>query len=100
MSEDWSDWYQHDGRGCPVSVGQYVQIHLSYSGVKEGPVTKEVVECVGWIFSACPTDYVTRYRIRRPRAFEHLRQIARDVEHLTPQAGSREIAQFTRERMK
>ena len=101
MSEDWSDWIEHDGKGCPV-VGQYVHAIFDAGTPRDLFGMATGAACWFWDAPRKPYSYgkVTRYRIRRPRALEHLRQIARDVEHLTPTAGSLEIAQFTRERMK
>ena len=113
MSDDWSDWIEHDGKGCPVPVGTYVGAELRGGVYLEGSALcwkggkfvgphKVAREYDLWSWAlpdskVLPMRRIIRYRIRRPRALEQLRQIAREVEHLTPQAGSREIAQLERD---
>ena len=83
MTEEWGPWVEHDGTGCPVPIGTWVQVAGKHGGVDEGRVTQASFDesrsqwfkrYVGeW-------DYIIRYRIRKPRALEQLREIARNPE--------------------
>ena len=89
MSDEWGPWIEHDGRGCPC-VGQFVH------AVRLGAIDAMAVagaECLARGFSpnAYPSAWVwldekpqrtnvIRYRIRKPRALEQLREIARNPE--------------------
>jgi hypothetical protein len=76
FNEDgWTDWQQHDGKGCPC-VGWWVNVE----------------HCDGWTgedlaadgFSWDWTNYpkylrVIRYRVRKPKGAEMLEQLVQDV---------------------
>ena len=92
--EEWSDWFVHDGRGCPLKRGVVAHVWLS---MRDG--TADAVTVIDYDDITCPTwegqtygwsydipmtfdgrsqatRWVTHYRIRKPRALEQLREIA------------------------
>lgn len=85
MSEEWTEWKLHDGRGCPCE-GQYVQTedgegalreHIA-NGLYEGGGAGIVISM--WDWEACRKFHrwdqrVVRYRIRKPRGMEILEKI-------------------------
>lgn len=87
MSEqEWSEWFEHDGKGCPVK-GQYVRVRFKEYGVNENGVW--AIECEGiatgnpeawaWDHNSGEFNKVLRYRIRKPKGFTILEQIVQDV---------------------
>jgi hypothetical protein len=81
MSDEWSDWIEHDGGVCPC-VGQFIhavfdQWHpLEYRGFAAGFHD-------AWVHDVPPAarrkGRVIRYRIRKPRGLTMLEEIAKDV---------------------
>lgn len=71
--ESWTDWIAHDGTGCPVLAGQYIEVVGSRGGT-EGIMRRPGFSS-GWDRTgmACPVvGWVHRYRIRKPRALVEL----------------------------
>ncbi len=78
MSDEWGPWIEHDGRGCPVQLGQHVEVeghHVAWGNImrRDGVVTPHELGHYCWIqrhpkHGPC----VIRYRIRRPRALQKL----------------------------
>ncbi len=85
MSEEWSEWFQHDGKGCPC-VGQYVHVRFDVRSHVEGTRSMRLVsdgwEAVGipqggpsWHSDAAIECHIIRYRIRRPKGMAILEQL-------------------------
>lgn len=85
---EWSDWIEHDGKGCPLSEGTVVNgveadgsnwfgTVIGFSGeLQEGDVNV-------WDWDHCQVQgrwewRLVRYRIRKPRALLDLITIAAD----------------------
>lgn len=71
MSEEWSEWFLHDGRGCPC-VGQMVQFYLR--GNKTGKIwlSGRIVIAgseggESWDWRNKHVSHIIRYRIRKPK---------------------------------
>lgn len=99
-SEEWTDWIEHDGMGCPC-VGKWVERVFSDGETDQGIAGSEClcsgVDPIGkqsawfWYFGdpfvwydgtfarPDPNGFIIRYRIRKPRA---LRQLIEMVESL------------------
>lgn len=70
MSEEWSEWFLHDGRGCPVPIGTMVwrvfEAPLEDGSGIEDISRVEAHELDSW--SGRPfAMQVIRYRIRKPK---------------------------------
>jgi hypothetical protein len=88
MRYEWSEWFLHDGQGCPV-IGEYVQdeIVFPYGATDStvGIVYERDME--GWLwenFGYCPLTgeaiaKVIRYRVRRPLVSEWLAETTSDL---------------------
>lgn len=99
--EEWSDWIDHDGRGCPASlIGSFVKLELRLARHDEdGGAPGQIVYNEIWVSDGieylpewdrsrfgevvtCPfrcVPYavadVLRYRIRKPRGLVQLEEI-------------------------
>lgn len=86
---EWSDWIDHDGKGCPLPVGVIVEGRYEW---KVGHFVQEVhpipKQTPSWDWRNWGRPYsatdprlvmaLRRYRIRRPRAVEDLARLAAD----------------------
>jgi len=82
MAEQWTEWFEHDGKGCPC-VGMYVRARFDEGWPREleGVCTGNPVPW-NWDLPRQPGKHwgkVVLYRIRRPRA---LLQLIEMVENL------------------
>lgn len=78
MSDEWGPWIEHDGGPNPLPAGTIVQAYIE-PGKLYGPwITSG--EPGGWDWRMLEYQRVIRYRIRKPRALEQLRKIARNPE--------------------
>lgn len=79
FNEDgWTDWQQHDGKGCPC-VGWYCQDVHDYRTHTE---TDEGIALGGksWFWGSGPQyTRILRYRVRKPKGAEMLEQLVQDV---------------------
>lgn len=82
--EEWTDWIEHDGSGQPVPDYVFVQVHEGDGEIDEA---EAIYFC--WCHGECrcnpfgsisPEGEIIRYRIKIPRALQHLRQIAEHPE--------------------
>ena len=85
MTEEWSNWIEHDGKSCPVE-GQYVQAQFFSSNLWEGLAGEECkkinisVHGAGssWTWSIFKQNSysmqfgVKSYRIRKPKGMQVL----------------------------
>ena len=96
------DWIEHDGNGCPVPCGTAVEVvYESLPGEFHGPVSA-IASKQGlswhWLYWRAIMDggfvaRIIRYRVRRPRALEQLREIAENpTAPLPKRRPSREFA--------
>ena len=78
MRDEWGPWIEHDGTGCPVSKGTWVEGEFdatSCVGTLIGPVSGDS-PCWLWVrtasgFPVCFVprhDAIVRYRVRKPRS--------------------------------
>lgn len=100
MSNDkeWSEWFEHDGKGCPCK-GMWVKTETGAGDVEEhiaggllifDPRGNVDASCDLWDYATLLSgdwpDRIIRYRIRRPRA---LLQLIEMVENLPAPAQPR-----------
>lgn len=78
MSEEWSDWIDHDGKGCPCR-GKYVHTFNDYgeewfgvAGSRGGQSWDERYE------NEC--SMIIRYRIRKPQSLINLINMAARID--------------------
>jgi hypothetical protein len=72
---EWSDWIEHDGKGCPV-WGSRVQVKTAKGRRVEGIAGRDGGHSWCWVGGF---DRITRYRYRRkPAALLLLERIAAD----------------------
>lgn len=85
MAEDWSDWIEHDGSGCPVPHGVWVEVEgVNDFGFKKraaGPASGS--PCWTWrlrrgvpVCLSGKHNPIIRYRLRRPPAVQLLVDLA------------------------
>jgi hypothetical protein len=88
MRYEWSEWFEHDGKGCPVK-GQLVHCAyarkaspLTYRGCGEIQDDGTVIAIAGggpswyWRYGWTP---IIRYRVRRPLVSEWLAETTSDL---------------------
>jgi hypothetical protein len=85
FNEDgWTDWQQHDGKGCPC-VGWWVEFEAGepdLGQVKMSGTLTPARGTRGWVNSDYRnrnTYVVIRYRVRKPKGAEMLERLAQDV---------------------
>ncbi|GGG63641.1 hypothetical protein GCM10011415_07630 [Salipiger pallidus] len=82
ISEDWSVWRLHDGKGCPLPPGTIAEV-VSEDGF--GYTARQVARVTGGGYSSWNWDHypelkrITRYRVRKPRGLYLLEERMRDV---------------------
>lgn len=92
MSEEWTDWIEHDASGCPIAVGMYCAVTCRGRSGKErtleGVMSPKGQRAGSWTVKdhLGLWDQVIRYRIRKPRA---LLQLIEMVENLPAPAQPR-----------
>ena len=75
--EEWTEWFQHDGKGCPC-VGKMVNVeyanHQFITAIAMGRPE-------AWDYSVDPRRFIKiiRFRIRKPRALLDLIQLIADL---------------------
>lgn len=88
MRYEWSEWIEHDGRGCPVK-GQWVKVRDA-EGWESGPFRAHTInlgsQYDGWDYQSCRGSKhwpgrVVAYRVRRPRIVDLLSDIDAEVRH-------------------
>ena len=78
MADEWGPWIEHDGRGCPLAVGQVPEVRWSDGTLAQYPIDEETISpppgmTTPWHFAhwhprTLLTHYfVEAYRIRKPR---------------------------------
>ncbi len=98
MADEWGPWIEHDGKGCPLAIGQIAEIvHENASGYISQYVTKPIAftDHPDWdhrnfrrvriwrgLEGLC--GRVLRYRVRRPSALRRLIDIAEDPQRGLP----------------
>lgn len=89
MAEEWGPWVEHDGKGCPVPQGTWVQGRDRAGRVETWRALTVVIGCGAinaWAWTgriAVPGD-VMRYRVRRPDALRRLVDLAADPDRGLP----------------
>ena len=91
MSE-WSDWIEHDGRGCPVE-GFLTQMEVRGIGIAEGiagsqcrafGVDPNTSRLSAWVWDSPDFSDIIRYRYRKPSGLVLLEQIAANPREMEP----------------
>ena len=86
MADEWGEWIEHDGKGCPA-VGFYTQIAskggVIATGIPSPQCDRPNPGCwSAWVWSSIPDDWthfaVIRYRTRKPRGMAILQQLVAD----------------------
>ena len=88
MSDEWGPWIEHDGQGAQHFEGAFVRAQAACGreevGFLIGTLSVPAGHMHAWVWSSIPPwewhDRIIRYRIRKPRALEQLREIARNPE--------------------
>lgn len=83
--EEWGPWIEHHGKGRPVPHGTYLHV-ITKSGFEEiGRLRYEGDGATYFEWEAVLRAFnssdlcIIRYRIRKPRALQQLREIAENV---------------------
>jgi hypothetical protein len=88
--DTWSEWFDHDGNGCPCP-GQWVQVRArTPKGVLitgEGIARSSGAAWYSRNYGGVYTDgrlilVVQQYRIRRPKGMDVLDELIREVEEV------------------
>ena len=100
MSEEWTEWKLHDGKGCPTSLlGMFVEVEYisedgeTVTGYRTAVITPLLASCASWYAAkylgsgnnghwegrSFRMEYARRYRIRKPRGLTMLEDIAKGV---------------------
>lgn len=84
-NEEWGPWIDHDGKGCPCK-GMFVKAEAIANRLGDtkihGPFCAIGRESWTWATTGLPSNKVQRiirYRIRRPRALQQLREMIRNL---------------------
>lgn len=81
-NNEWSEWFLHDGRGCPVE-GHYVKVEgwagrsgAEVFGRASGVARKKQYM---WTEETLSGPKIIRYRVRKPRALQQLRDMVENL---------------------
>lgn len=90
--EEWGPWVEHDGMTRPVPKGTYVSVYLRSGAVVEAITGRNGVMPDGtlvrgyvgdaWLWGSIPgmeAAEVVRYRVRKPRALQQLREMIENL---------------------
>lgn len=90
--EEWGPWIEHDGSGCPVPMGYYVQCETkrpitglppNYRKVSErifeGRIGKHKLGENDNSWNWRKGNWIIRYRIRKPRGLTILESLLTDL---------------------
>lgn len=85
--DDWGPWIEHDGGGCPVPVGTWVEVvGVGVNGrLVQDQDWAEVYETWDWTrFGVVDDDGATwgkiiNYRVRKPRGLTILESVLSDL---------------------
>ncbi|PCJ24134.1 MAG: hypothetical protein COA96_10335 [SAR86 cluster bacterium] len=83
MSDEWTDWRDHDGKGVPVPIGMFAEwVFCDFNFEPLGQSSGMVKGGNSWLWAgginrmkSNPARWAapfTRYRIRKPRALQQL----------------------------
>ena len=104
QQDEWTEWFQHDGKGCPC-VGRWVQAKLEafgdgnlykngQTGITEGFIDENLATHAAWFWAENQGKEFTHprsgktgfldggfmeFRIRKPRALLDLIQLIADM---------------------
>lgn len=77
--EEWGPWIEHDGKSCPVRIGEYVKVELKWKQLShtfEGVIRRHYPDGGDWNWRNYPNCWkVLRYRVKKPRALQQLREM-------------------------
>lgn len=96
---EWGPWIEHDGRKCPESiVGKTCQVEFVRESdksmwIREYVISRLIASCASWEGlkfygkgydgqwdgKEFPMEYVIRYRIRKPRALQQLKELVENL---------------------
>jgi hypothetical protein len=90
MNYEWSEWFEHDGRGCPLPVGTLCLARDDRNGWEQvgcveaihvGPTPPPGFRTTPWHWALrpCIFGHVTRYRVRRCLVSEWLAETTSDL---------------------
>ena len=88
MNDEWTDWIEHDGKGCPCPGQWFRGVFECYPGKFEehegraGSMGALSWDWRYWLQLAPNGELAARlirYRIRKPRALAQLRQMIADI---------------------
>lgn len=89
MSEEWGSWIEHDGLPRPSLLGVVMMVQSECGRVEVGPQNgcitppPHMTSAWCWAIRILPKhkNYprITRYRIRKPRALEQLRDLVENL---------------------
>ena len=87
-AEEWGPWIEHDGKGCPVPVGTYCGVIGCLGSRDEAYVTHpKPGEFTQWDRLPCEElgyEWVSRYRIRKPRGMHILEGLLEQIDAPKP----------------
>lgn len=87
MQEAWGPWVMHDGRGCPVRAGTIVEVvfedRFGYQSRTIGCTDGDAYSSWDWSFYP-ELKKIIRYREKKPKGLEMLREIAADLDAPAP----------------
>ncbi|WP_333846930.1 hypothetical protein [Phaeobacter italicus] len=83
FNEDgWTDWIDHDGKGCPC-VGWWAEVEDNLGEIVQGLAGAGVNSWL-WYFDGktyhCFHDPIIRYRVRKPKGAEMLEQLVQHTD--------------------
>lgn len=87
LHETWGPWVMHDGRGCPVGAGTIVEVvyedRFGYQNRQIGCTDGSSYSSWDWSFFP-ELKKIIRYRERKPKGLELLRDIAASIDTNQP----------------
>ena len=86
--DEWGPWVEHDGQGCPLERGQFVQSLTHGAGIVSGVCSKPPRHKSSWYWeNAGKFAVILEYRVRKPNGFRVLEELLRRVEETSEASG-------------
>ena len=76
MTEEWTDWIEHDGKGCPC-VGKFAHV-VTDDGREHFCIATMDGRSWNALYLKSHAQII-RYRIRKPRALQELIELAENL---------------------
>lgn len=87
--EEWGPWIEHDGKGCPVRAGSYIQVELSVAPTEIKGDWVQIAPRLfeGWLLNTDSRNWswiegfskIIMYRVKKPKGLKMLEELIQNL---------------------